>query len=793
MRAIKRLRMLMIAVWVLMALLVVGSALAQDGNGTPQQETQAANQAPQDLDDIAVKLTPLLVGAALIERTLEFLFNWVERAILDASHTMHSLLARVAGLVEIDVRNAWQSVTQLSSALSARAANPMLALNDPDSPNPEDWPLALLEERLEEARDLFEKAQQTIESALSSPLYVARKKVAAMVLSMAFGITLSLIGSIRLFQPLGVNVASWIDAPFRIFDMVLAGVLMGLGTDWVHQVIGLLVNGKGLLGRAATGSTMDPEQVATLASVAVQENLGQQLDNLRSQVLGVTGDVVAAGTRTVRRIETITEPAPTEPAPETTPAGEALASDAPDVPFGPAAASGINLANMGVVGGMATARPAAPATPETVAPEREAATPEGFLPLGGISVTVGEGGTSARAEPSLEADTLATLPEGTRRETDGLVFGEFTWLRTPWEGPEADDAWIPGEETDFPRSAAYNEVSGAWYESAAVVAFRRSLVRDLLRVRGANRERLAEVDTLSGEALEDLEVSLTRETIPPLYHDFWAMQLHLGLPDPLAYLPVQTSPPAGIEAIGFHGFGPTTYALDNWMVEFEQTRGLHPGVDYLVPEGTPLIAVADGVIVDFPFLPDPAARSIALRPFLPEKYVRADGSRVLSNIVIGYGHVSDGAPIVQIGQEVRAGEIIGSSAWPRVTLEDGTVFEQRNNAHLHLEVHFVTDGTSRLDASTPVNPLMLFTPRLVAWQARLATQHNGPAYPSDGQPFGRLGFFSLGAFSFEPDTIVWNHQVTRSEPWPEGVYPLDGLIEWGRSFEPYPLDGSSEF
>ena len=45
MRAIKRLRMLMIAVWVLMALLVVGSALAQDGNGTPQQETQAANQA----------------------------------------------------------------------------------------------------------------------------------------------------------------------------------------------------------------------------------------------------------------------------------------------------------------------------------------------------------------------------------------------------------------------------------------------------------------------------------------------------------------------------------------------------------------------------------------------------------------------------------------------------------------------------------------------------------------------------------------------------------------------------
>ena len=94
---------------------------------------------------------------------------------------------------------------------------------------------------------------------------------------------------------------------------------------------------------------------------------------------------------------------------------------------------------------------------------------------------------------------------------------------------------------------------------------------------------------------------------------------------------------------------------------------------------------------------------------------------------------------------------------------------------------------------TPLNPLLLFTPRLVAWQARLATQHNGPPYPSDGQPFGRLGFFSVGAFSTEPDSIVWEHQVTRSEPWPEGIYTLEGLLEWARSFEPYPLDGSSAF
>ena len=81
----------------------------------------------------------------------------------------------------------------------------------------------------------------------------------------------------------------------------------------------------------------------------------------------------------------------------------------------------------------------------------------------------------------------------------------------------------------------------------------------------------------------------------------------------------------------------------------------------------------------------------------------------------------------------------------------------------------------------------------MAWQARLATQRNGPAYPSEGQPFGRLGFFSVGAFDTAPESIVWDHRVPRSEPWPEGVYPLDRMIEWARSFEPYPLDGASEF
>lgn len=775
MLAIKRFRMLMLAVWVVAALLVVGTALAQDGSAPPEQAAlDAGVTPPQDLDDIAVKLAPLLVGAALIERTLEFLFNWVERAILDASTTLHVLLSRVTGLVQIDLHDAWKNVTELSTVLTRRQAHPEMALNDPESANPEDWPLALLEERLSEARDLFEKAQAAIEAALDSPLYVARKKVTAMVLSTVFGIALAVIGSLRLFLPLGVGVAEWIATPFRVFDMVLAGVLMGLGTDWVHQVIGLLVNGKGLLGRAATGSQMDTDQVAALASAAVQENIGRQLEDLRGRLVGDSS--VAART-------------------------ESAMASAVDSAVGALTGESPFTHGLGLVSASMAAPAAAPAptasTASRAAPAASAATEraalEGFLPLDDVSVTVRDGGTSARAEPSLDAEALGAVAAGSRHEADGLVFGDYTWLRTPWEGPEVDDAWLPGEDTDFPRSAAYNQVQGRWYDSPAILDFRRTLVRDLLRVRSADREQIAEVDTLSGAALEELEIALTRETIPAHYQDFWAMQLHLGLPDPFAYLPVQASPPGAIEAMGFSGFGPSTYALNNWMIEYEQTRGLHPGVDYLVPEGTPLIAVADGVIVAFDFLHDPADHGLALRPFLPDKYRRGDGSRVLSNIVIGYGHVAASSAIVRVGQEVRAGEIIGSSGWPVFTTDEGTVIMQRNNAHLHLEAHFVTDGTARLEARVPLNPLLLFTPRLVAWQARLATQRNGVPYPSDGQPFGRLGFFSVGAFDTGPDSIVWDHRVTRSEPWPEGVYPLDRLVEWARRFEPYPLDGTSPF
>ncbi len=401
-----------------------------------------------------------------------------------------------------------------------------------------------------------------------------------------------------------------------------------------------------------------------------------------------------------------------------------------------------------------------------------------------MTVTVRPGGATVHVLPDAGSDLRGVLDSDTRIETGALVFGDYSWLLISWQG---ESAWIAGEHTDFARSPAYDQAGGAWAESEAVLAFRRALARDLLRAQKVPADRQPPVETLSGDALRALEDSLTRQTLPAQVARIRQLAETLGLPAPFAHLPVQTSPPAGIAAWEFTGFGPNTFAFEHWPLYYEQTRGLHNGVDYVVPEGSPLIAVADGQIVDFQFLSDPADRSLALRPYLPAPARAADGSRALSNLIVGYGHLT-GDPtttLVQPGDSVRAGQIIGTSGWPVSTLDDGTQAIQRNNAHLHLETHLVSDGRHALGNRRPLNPLLFWEPRLVAFQARLAAHTGRTPYPAAGQPWGRLGFFSTGAFDYDPPDIFWNYDPQPDAIWPPGVYDLPGLVVWLRTVEPY--------
>jgi len=279
------LRITIVLAWLLWALWVVGTALAQDGT-TPSGQPAA----PDDVDSVAARLMPLLVGATLIERMLEFLFNWVERALLDASHALHTVAIRATGLVQMDLRGAWLQVSKLTDAISKRSTMEMAPeAGNINSPDPTDWPLSSLQKRLEQTQKSLAQAETLIETALKSPQYVARKKTSAAVLSVLFGIFLATLTNMRLFEPIGVDVADRFKESFDWIDLVLAGILMGLGTDWVHQVIGLLIKGKGFLGRAAGGedtaalAMVDSENIQRMAELAIQQELEAQFKRLREQ------------------------------------------------------------------------------------------------------------------------------------------------------------------------------------------------------------------------------------------------------------------------------------------------------------------------------------------------------------------------------------------------------------------------------------------------------------------------------------------------------------------------------
>lgn len=419
------------------------------------------------------------------------------------------------------------------------------------------------------------------------------------------------------------------------------------------------------------------------------------------------------------------------------------------------------------------------------------ALPDSAIALRDVTVTVRRGGVTVFSAPDSGAAPAGELATGAHQEVRAALFGEYTWLSLPWA---SGAAWIPGEGTDFARSPAYNQVVSAWYESQAVLAFRRALAADLLRLRGGDETQLARLDALSGDALRQLEETLSQQTVPPAALQLHGLASRLGLPAPFEHLPVHTSPPGDITMLEFQGFGPTNIAFENWPVFYDSTRGMNPGLDFFVPEGSPLVAVSDGVIVDFRFLPNAQDRSLALRPYLPDPYRAPDGSRILSNVIVGYGYLT-GDPtseLVRVGDEVRAGQIIGTSGWPVYVDEDGSVAVQGNNAHLHLEVHLVTNGERSFGSRQPWNPLLFWSPRLVAFQARLAAHSAFPPYPPGGQPWGRLGFFTIGCFNTELQDSVWRYEPSAEAQWPQGVYDLRATLAYLQTFRPYLVGGDEE-
>ncbi len=110
---------------------------------------------------------------------------------------------------------------------------------------------------------------------------------------------------------------------------------------------------------------------------------------------------------------------------------------------------------------------------------------------------------------------------------------------------------------------------------------------------------------------------------------------------------------------------------------YEAGQGLHFGLDFTMPCGTPLVAVAEGEVMfvdDFGFGSEPHNLILRHEPY---------------GLTTLYGHLLD-RPLVEPGQFVERGQVIGYSGDPDLTCV--------SRPHLHLEVR-------SLDYFTAYNPV----------------------------------------------------------------------------------------
>jgi len=118
---------------------------------------------------------------------------------------------------------------------------------------------------------------------------------------------------------------------------------------------------------------------------------------------------------------------------------------------------------------------------------------------------------------------------------------------------------------------------------------------------------------------------------------------------------------------------------------------VHQGIDMAVPEGTPVVAIADGVVVDSGWGPSIGGIGLVLQ-HPPE----ATGTN--SYVYSVYKHLA-AVPLPK-GTKVRKGQRLASSG---KTGTEGIYYGSQGFPHLHFEIHIST--SDRWPSGTPTNPV----------------------------------------------------------------------------------------
>lgn len=185
-------------------------------------------------------LAPLVTVAVAIERLLETAWDWIEQTTKAVSDVVTEV-REAKGWIEVELLEASRAVEKAASALvGAEVTDGYMLLT-----------LDIAERRLA-------KAEQRFLGWVDAPEWKAKKRALSIWIGLLIGLLIAVLGDLGMFRTIGFSTP-------RILDMLVTGLVIGLGPGPMHSIIGILQGGKDALDRLA--STTQGEEV--------QEALGE--------------------------------------------------------------------------------------------------------------------------------------------------------------------------------------------------------------------------------------------------------------------------------------------------------------------------------------------------------------------------------------------------------------------------------------------------------------------------------------------------------------------------------------
>jgi hypothetical protein len=202
--------------------------------------------------DVAGALAPLLAVSVAIERLLETVFNWYEQSVSATAKVIKQADTAV-GWAQVEYRRAYMAVE------AAVFSSPLDSSTD----------------LLNQAEARLAAAEQRLNSWITGSEYVAFKTAICIAVGLLVGLAVAILGDLKMLHMVGLPVA-------RLLDVLLTGLIIGMGPGPLHSLIGILQAGKDALAALAVTGKQGPV------------NIRDTLDNLRIAVVAA-GDTAVSG------------------------------------------------------------------------------------------------------------------------------------------------------------------------------------------------------------------------------------------------------------------------------------------------------------------------------------------------------------------------------------------------------------------------------------------------------------------------------------------------------------------